>query len=76
MVSGIVGLPAPLLNDEPFRPTPPSRYLGVHIVFSIHAVRQPPLAIVKESTSDIARGRSPVTILDELENVSGPLEWL
>jgi hypothetical protein len=76
MVSGIVGFPAPLLNDETFRPAPLSRHLGVHIVFSIDALRQPALTIVKESTTDIARGRSPFTILNDLENVSGLLGCL
>jgi hypothetical protein len=72
MVSDLVGFPGALLDDKTFRSAWLSRQLGVHVVFSVDALRQATLTIVKEATADIAGRWSPLTILDELENVSGP----
>ncbi len=73
MVTGIIGFPGVLLDDKTFRRAWLSRQLGVHVVFSVDALWQATLTIVKEPPADIAGRGSPLTILDELENISGPL---
>jgi hypothetical protein len=67
VISGVVRVPASLLDDDPFtvaRTTSPS---GIYVILPISATWQAALPVLKVAPPDIARQRRTVTLLEQLE---------
>lgn len=71
VIACIVGLAGLLLDDEPFRVTRPTANLGIHVIFPIASSWEPPLSILKLTSSDIAWEWLPLPLLQLHQQVIG-----
>ena len=69
MISGVVGFPCILLNHDPFRIARATGNFPIHIVFPVTTTRKPPFPILKCTSSDVARKRLPVALLERCQQI-------
>ena len=71
MVTSIVGSASVLFDDDPFRIPRAAAYFWIHIILAIVAARQPSLAILKRSATDISREGVALMLLNCFQQVFG-----
>lgn len=71
MISGIIGLPCPLLDDNSFGVATTSSYLRINIILPIGASWKTSLSIAKVTPSDVARQRQSTSLFELFEQIVG-----
>ena len=74
MVTGVVGLPGILLDDDSFRIPRAAACFRIHIVLSIVTARQPSFTILKRPATDISREGFALMLLNGLQQIFGFLQ--
>ena len=71
MVTGVVGHPGILFDDDSFRIPRASTCFRIHIVLSIVTARQPSFPILKRPAADISGEGVALQLLNGLQKVFG-----
>jgi hypothetical protein len=69
VVSGIVGFPGSLFDDESFGIAPAASSLGIDIILSIIAPWKTSFSVLEVTSPDVARQRYPTSLLELFEQV-------
>lgn len=71
MVSGIVGLPGSLLDDDSLGIAPAPSNLWIDIILSIVASRKASFSVLEVTASDVTRERYPTALFELFEQIVG-----